>query len=43
VNVNGKVIRCDPSGSEGNYNVAINFVDVDAETEKSVIDMINSF
>ena len=43
VSVNGKVIRCDPSGSEGYYNVAINFVDIDAETEKSVIDMINSF
>jgi len=43
VSLKGKVIRCDPSGSEGSYNVAINFIDIDLETEKSVIDMINSF
>jgi hypothetical protein len=43
VSIKGKVVRCDPSGSDGYYNVAVNFVDIDAETEKSVIDMINSF
>jgi len=43
VNVKGKVLRCEQGGPEGNYHVAINFVDIDPETEKSVIDMINSF
>lgn len=43
VNIKGKVIRCEPSGSDGYYNVSINFVDIDPETEKSVVDMINSF
>ena len=43
VNVNGKVLRCEPAGTDGYYSVSINFVGVDSDTEKSIIEMINSF
>ncbi len=43
INVKGKVIRCDPTEPKGTYNVAINFVDADEDTQKSITGLINSF
>lgn len=42
VSVRGKVLRCDLS-SGNTYNISVNFIGVDNETEKSILDMINSF
>ena len=43
VNVKGKVIRCEESGTDDYYHVSINFVDTDHDTEASIMDMIKSF
>lgn len=39
--VKGKVIRCLPEGDH--YSVAVNFVDVDSQTEKELTELLQSF
>ena len=41
VKVKAKVVRCEKSGNS--YNVAVNFVNVDEESEKSIVEMLESF
>lgn len=42
VSVTGRVIRCDHSSGD-TFNVAANFVNIDKETETSIIEMLQSF
>lgn len=43
IDVKGKVLRCDPSGTGNLTNVAVNFVDLDPESEKSIMEMLETF
>lgn len=43
VAVKGKVIRCDPGESGKMFNVAVNFVDMDKDTEESISDFLKSY
>jgi len=43
VEVKGKIVRCESTGSGNMHNVAVNFVDVDTETEQSIMDLLESF
>ena len=39
--IKGKVLRCDKDGER--FKIAINFVDLDEESQNSIIDMLRSF
>ena len=38
VSVKGRVVRCEPIGSQ--FQIAVQFVDVDKETEDSILDLV---
>ena len=43
ISVKARVLRCDASGSGKTHNVAVNFVDIDEDTEDSIKELLESF
>lgn len=38
-----KVIRCDPTGVGENFHIAVNFVNIDEETEQAIKDLLENY
>ena len=43
VAVKGKVVRCEPASSGNQYNIAVQFMDLDEEAETDITRMLESF
>ena len=43
VDVKGKVVRCEAVGTRNMHNVAVNFVDMDEESERVITELLESF